>query len=322
MHRVIWVPVFQVEPRKYNRRNSALKSSGADGDCEVKGSEKMKRDQHADTFQDEEAYVKILREVGLVEELDGRWRMATSRRWVQTRGVETRRAATTRRDGSRPGHTRNPEKAMRVRFGGVTRPVDLWHGTGGTLEKATKEKLGIPTKTETHVMADGRVLNWTEAERLEDGETVEVMVPMKRGSRKRNAKKGRKREIPGILVARRKSGRRRGERRRGRMGESYQGGVERVGEEFHATGMKSRNMAARAKREKREEMVGVRDVPVLGVETAVVKIVWMVEERAREREEERNQKLWDEKDWVGFFGRYSKLHDRFGSRNLHGKMFP
>ena len=75
MHRVIWVPVFQVEPRKHNRRNSALKSSGADGDCEVKGSKKMKRDQHADTFEDEEAYVKILREVGLVEELDGRWRM-------------------------------------------------------------------------------------------------------------------------------------------------------------------------------------------------------------------------------------------------------
>ena len=106
-------------------------------------------------------------------------------------------------------------------------------------------------------MADGRVLNWTEAERLEDGETVEVMVPMKRGSRKRNAKKGSKREIPGLLVARRKSGRRRGERRRGRMGESYQGGVERVGEEFHETGMNSRNMAARAKRGKREEMVGV-----------------------------------------------------------------
>ena len=131
---------------------------------------------------------------------------------------------------------------------------------------------------------------------MEDGETVEVMVLMKRGSGKRNAKKGRKREILGISVARRKSGRRRGERRRGRMGESYQGGVERVGEEFHATGINSRNMAARAKREKREEMVGVRDVPVLGVETAVVKIVCMVEEIAREREKERNQKLLDEKD--------------------------
>ena len=271
MHRVIWVPVFQVEPRKHNRRNSAFKSSGADGDCEVKGSEKMKRDQHADTFEDEEAYVKILREVGLVEELDGRWRMGdietlgSNKRCTDAEGrdhvcwtfPEMKTQATTRRDGSRLGHTRIPEKEMRVRFGGVTRPVDLWHGTGGTLEKATKEKLGIPTKTETHVMADGRVLNWTEAERLEDGETVEVMVPMKRGSRKRNAKKGRKREILGILVARRKSGRRRGERRRGRMGESYQGGVKRVGEEFYATEMNSRNMAARAKREKREEMVGV-----------------------------------------------------------------
>ena len=52
----------------------------------------------------------------------------------------------------------------------------------------------------------------------------------------------------------------------------------------------------------------------------MVKIVWMVDERASEREEERNQKLLDEKDWAGFFGRYSKLHDRFGSRNLHGKI--
>ena len=65
--------------------------------------------------------------------------------------------------------------------------------------------------------------------------------------------------------------------------------------------MNSKNMAARAKREKREEMVGIRDVPVLGVVAAVVKIVLMVEERAREREEERNQKLLDEKDRAGFF---------------------
>ena len=54
--------------------------------------------------------------------------------------------------------------------------------------------------------------------------------------------------------------------------------------------MNSKNMAARAKCEKREEMVGIRDVPGLGVEATVVKIVWMVEERAREREEERNHR--------------------------------
>ena len=97
----------------------------------------MKRDQHADTLEDEEAYVKILREVGPVEELDGRWRMGD----IETLGsnkrctdAETRSrvldvlrdenpgipggSATTRRDGSRPGHTRIPEKEMRVRFGG------------------------------------------------------------------------------------------------------------------------------------------------------------------------------------------------------------
>ena len=105
-------------------------------------------------------------------------------------------SATTRRDGSRQGHARIPAKQMRVRFRGVTRPVDFWHGTGGTLEEAAKDMLGIPTRTETHVMADGRVLNWTEAERLEDGETVEVMVPMKRGSRKKNANKGKKERNP------------------------------------------------------------------------------------------------------------------------------
>ena len=33
----------------------------------------------------------------------------------------------------------------------------------------------------------------------------------------------------------------------------------------------------------------------------MVKIVQMMEDRAREREEERNQKLLDEKDRAGFF---------------------
>ena len=39
-------------------------------------------------------------------------------------------------------------------------------------------------------------------------------------------------------------------------------------------------------------MVGIRDVPGLGVEAAVVKIVWMMEER---------EQLLDEKDRARFF---------------------
>ena len=71
--------------------------SGADGDCEVKSAEKLKRDheeicdislgeQHADTFEDEEAYVDILREVGLVEELDEGWCMCD----IETLGLNQR----------------------------------------------------------------------------------------------------------------------------------------------------------------------------------------------------------------------------------------
>ena len=62
-------------------------------------------------------------------------------------------------------------------------------------------------------------------------------------------------------------------------------------------------------------MVGIRDVPGLGVDAAVVKIVLMVEERAREKRGGMKQKLLDEKDGAGFFsGKYSKPHEQLRSR--------
>ena len=47
------------------------------------------------------------------------------------------------------------------------------------------------------------------------------------------------------------------------------------------------------------------------VEAAVAKIVWMVEESAREGEEEKIRKLMEEKDKEGFFGKYGEPHERF-----------
>ena len=139
----------------------------------------MKKDQHADTFEDEEADVEICPEIDLVEEVEaevnGRHRDARFKQEVcrlggpRLRVLDSHRdekpgipggSATTRQDGSRQGHARIPEKQMRVRLGGVTRPVDLWHGKGGTLEEAAKEMLGIPTRTETHVMADA--IGWRQ----------------------------------------------------------------------------------------------------------------------------------------------------------------
>ena len=75
-----------------------------------------------------------------------------------------------------------------------------------------------------------------EAERLEDGETVEVMVPIKRGSRKKDAKKGEKERHPWNFGGTSEEWSASREREdRGRMGERSQGGVVRVGAEFHAT---------------------------------------------------------------------------------------
>ena len=112
----------------------------------------MKRDQHADTFEDEECYVEICREVDLVEELDEERCMGDIETLLSNKRCTDSEArdhvccsprdekpgipggsATTRQDGSRQGHARIPAKQMGARLGGVTRPVDLWHGTGGTL---------------------------------------------------------------------------------------------------------------------------------------------------------------------------------------------
>ena len=166
---------------------------------------------------------------------------------------------------------------MWVRFGGVTRLVDIWHGSGGTLEEAAKEMWGIPTETETYVVADGSLLNWTEAERLGGGQTVDVIVPMKGGSRKKNAKKRKKQRHLGILVARRKSGRRRGGEK---TVEEWERGVKAALKRWAKNSMRQKgksneflDVAAQAKRERREEMVsryaeGIWDVPGLDAEKA------------------------------------------------------
>ena len=57
--------------------------------------------------------------------------------------------------------------------------MDIWRGSGGKLEEAAKEIRRTPTGTETCVTADGKVLNWLEAKRLEDGKTVEIGVSKK-----------------------------------------------------------------------------------------------------------------------------------------------
>ena len=61
-----------------------------------------------------------------------------------------------------------PEKQMRVRFGGVTSGPLPWDRRD--IGNSAKELLGIPTRTETHVMVDGRVLEavrrtWEEREK-------------------------------------------------------------------------------------------------------------------------------------------------------------
>ena len=124
-------------------------------------------------------------------------------------------------------------------------------------------------------MTDGRVLNWTEAERLEGVKTVDVMFPMKGGSRKKNAKKRKKQRNLGILVARRKSGRRRGGEK---TVEEWERGVKAALKRWPKNSMRQKgklneflNVAAQAKRERREEMVsryteGIRDVPGLDAE--------------------------------------------------------
>ena len=63
-------------------------------------------------------------------------------------------STTTRQHGSRQSHARIPEKQVRARLGGVTRPVDLWHGTSGDIGRGSEGNVGIPTRTETHVMAE------------------------------------------------------------------------------------------------------------------------------------------------------------------------
>ena len=57
------------------------------------------------------------------------------------------------------------------------------------MEEAAKEIWETPTGTETYVVADGKVLDWLDAKRLEDGKTVEIWVLMKGGGRKNNIKK-------------------------------------------------------------------------------------------------------------------------------------
>ena len=140
----------------------------------------MKTDQHADTFEDQEANVEICRKVDLVEELDeGRGCMGD----IETLGSNKRtdadgrdhvcwRVLEMKTQESQAGVAKATHESQKSKCGSGSEGsrVDLCHGTGGTLEKAAKELLGIPTRTETHVMVDGRVLEavrrtWEEREK-------------------------------------------------------------------------------------------------------------------------------------------------------------
>ena len=124
-----------------------------------------------------------------------------------------------------------------------------------------------------------------------------------------------------------------GENRR-RMGERSRGGVETAGGELHAAQRKLHELIfinksggpSKTRKEGRhgklKYVVGIRKVPRLDAEAAVAEIVWMVEERAREGEEERIRKLTEEKDKEAFFfGRKGGNLVFAGSKQLQRPQF-
>ena len=74
--------------------------------------------------------------------------------------------------------------------------MDFWRGSGGQLEDTVKEEWRIPSGTETYLVADGRVLNSLDKERLGDGKNVKITVSVRDGSREKSAKKGKKERNP------------------------------------------------------------------------------------------------------------------------------
>ena len=82
---------------------------------------------------------------------------------------------------------RQQSKQIWVRLNGKTRPMDVSTGRKKEVEKETREMLKIGN-VEVYLINCGRKLEWEDVAELEEEETVEVIVAMRRGGKRK--KKG------------------------------------------------------------------------------------------------------------------------------------
>ena len=57
------------------------------------------------------------------------------------------------------------------------------------LERRVRRRLNVEIEAELYMTCDGRRLTWPELAETEDGKTVEVLLEMRRGTKKKRKKK-------------------------------------------------------------------------------------------------------------------------------------